>query len=194
MTSTTKPQTTSQLLADLETGKAAYPAAAAARQEYLRQKEAEVARDKADPSINSPATIAKIIGELNAAQESAEALDNMQVEYLQRQREERFFRENADALADALEVDLAAATSKLPERRKSFVAWLTELPSKLYQPEVTEAERDALLEERQKREDAEEALQANIRAAKSGIAYFRKNPLPANFGGPRGIIGAINLG
>ena len=194
MTSTTNKMTTAQLLADLETGKATFPTVAASYQEYILGKHADVAKLKQNPSAYPPASGVKLINELNAATEIAAMLGDVHVGFLQKQFEERFFRENSDALADALEVDLAAATSKLPERRKSFVAWLTELPSKIYQPEVTEAERDALLEERQKREDAEEALQANIRAAKSGIAYFRKNPLPANFGGPRGIIGVINLG
>jgi len=190
---TPKSKTTAQLLAELAAGQAKFPAAAAERKEYLLQKQAELARDKKDPSVNSPAVITRIIGELNAAQESVEMLDGVQIDYLQRQFTENFFRENSADLSDALELDLEIATVTMPERRKSFVTWLTALPSKIYQPEVTEAERDALLLERQKREDAEDVLQANIRDARSGIAYFRSNPTEANFGGPRGIIASINL-
>ena len=120
-------------------------------------------------------------------------LDELQISYLQRQFTENFFRENSADLADALELDLEIGTLKLPEKKKSLISRLTEFPSKFFGAGVTENERTALLLEREKLESDAEAVEAAIRDAKSGIAYFRSNPTEANFGGPRGIIASINL-
>ena len=95
---------------------------------------------------------------------------------------------------DALEVDLAAKTNKLPSVMDSLKKWLTELPSKIYSPELTEAEKDALLIERQKREDSAEVLRCNIRDARSAITRYRQDPLAENYGHASGILGYINLG
>ena len=187
-TNKTKTASTAQLLAELEAGKAKFPAAAAERKEYLLQKQAELARDKNDPSINSPAAISRIVGELNAAQESVEMLDDLQISYLQRRFTENFFRENGDTLADAQLVDLDAATASEPRLIESLKKWLGEFPAKIYQPTISDSDKNALLDERESRENAAEILRCNIRDCRAAIEYFRRNSTPENFGPTRSLL------
>ena len=190
-TTSPKPKTTTEYLAGLDGGKANIAAAAESYQTSLAEKQTGWAAFQMDPSAVPVADAVRLMSELTALEKLTEKFDSQMVGYLKRQFEEVFFRDNSEVLADALERDLAAATVKLPERKKSLVARLAEWPSKYFGLPVAGDERAALFDERQKLEAEAEALEANVRDEKSGIEYFANNPTPANFGSVRGIIAGI---
>jgi len=194
MSKLTDQKSTAELLAELEAGKTRIATAAESYQTALAEKQAAFKLFQTNPAAVPVSEAVRIITELNGLTELTERFDAQLVDYLQRHHAERSYRENADAFADALEADLAAATIKFPERKKSFIAWLAGLPAKIYQSEVNSLERAALLEEREKRELAEEILESNIAAAKNEIRYYRANPLPENYGRAAGSVAGINLG
>ena len=188
---TQKSKTTAQLLAELEAGKAKFPAAAESYQQHLQEQNAEIARFRQDPSPYPPPFISKLIGERNSIQEAIEMLDDLQISYLQRRFTENFFRENGDTLADAQLAELDAASARAPRLIESLKKWLGEFPAKIYQPTISDSDKNALLDERESRENAAEILRCNIRDCRAAIEYFRRNPTPENFGPTRSLLVVI---
>jgi len=189
---TIRPKSSAAFIAELHAGQAKFPAAAVASREHVRQLKVKVDRYQMDPSIYLPAEIAGIVAELEAAKQVESMLDDNQVEYLQRHFEANFFRDNAGPIADSLLHDLEATAERMPSKIEALKKWLSDLPGKIYQPTISEDEKTALLEERDRRETDAQITANNIRDCRSEIEYFRANPTAANYGGPAGLLGQIS--
>ncbi len=183
--------TTSQLLADLETGKATFPDAAKSYQEYILGKQADVAKLKQDPAPYPPAVGVKLIAELNAAKEIAGMLSDQQVEYLQRQFTEKFYFDNSAAFVAAATVDLNAVLERQPGVVEKVKAGLVAKITQAWDRATGREDRDRLLAERDAQEDKLAALECSVTSARAAVARFATTPTAQHFGEVQGAIGCV---
>ncbi len=191
MTSTTKPQTTSQLLADLETGEATFPTVAASYQEYILGKHADVAKLKQDPASYPPAVGVKLIAELNAAKEISGMLSDQQVEYLQRQFTEKFYFDNSAGFVSAATADLTAILERQPGFVEKIKTGLVAKITQAWDKATRREDRDRLLAERDAQEDKLAALECSVTSARAAVARFATTPTAQHFGEVQGAIGCV---
>ena len=121
----------------------------------------------------------------------AAAFSPQMLEFQLRAFDERFFREEKDVCLTAFNSELDAALVPQPSYVAKLTKWLSELPSRIYAPTVTAEEREKLLAERDKKEDAAEALASAIVNARAAISRFSATPSPEFFGGVQSAISFV---
>ncbi len=191
MTSTTNKMTTSQLLADLHTGQTKIASAAESYKAALTEKQAAFKSFQANPAAVPVSEAVRIISELNGLQELTETFNPQLVDFLQRQLADQTFISRKDEFVLASNSELDAALVPQPSYVAKLTKWLSELPSRIYAPTVTVEEREKLLAERDKKEDAAEALASAIVNARAAISRFSATPSPECFGGVQSAISFV---
>jgi len=129
--------------------------------------------------------------ELQALTPMAVAFNDGMLDFQLRAFDERFFAEEKDVCVSAFNSELDAALVPQPSYVAKLTKWLSELPSRIYAPTVTVEEREKLLAERDKKEDAAEALASAIVNARAAISRFSNTPSPECFGGVQSAISFV---
>ncbi|MCX6879478.1 MAG: hypothetical protein NTW21_37595 [Verrucomicrobia bacterium] len=143
-------------------------------------------------SLTRPEAIA-LYHELLALQPIAEAFDERMLDYQLREYDKRFYSENAAGLVPALKSLLATKTAPRDGWKQGVVKLLQEYPAKLFRPAMTGAERDQLVAERDRKEYAAAAIEANIVSAETAIARYETDPSVENYSGAISAIGIISF-
>ena len=131
--------------------------------------------------------------ELLALEPMAAAFSPRMVDYQLRAFDEKFFAEHKDVCVLAFNSELDAVTEPLPAFWERLIKWGQDVIAQIHSPSTTAEEREKMLEERDRREAAAEALVSNICFAKAAIARFDSAPTATHFGECRGAISNVKL-
>ncbi len=183
--------TTAQLLADLHTGQTKIASAAESYQAALTEKQAAFKSFQANPAAVPVSDAVRIISELNGLQELTETFNPQLVDFLQRQLADQTFISRKDEFVLASNSELDAALVPKDTYFDKLIKWGQDILTKIHSPATTAEEREKLLVERDKREDAAETLVNNICFAKAAIARFSATPTAQHFGEAQAAISCV---
>ena len=193
MKTTTKYQSLAEVTSTILGEKQKIQTSADAYQESLRERRQAFDAFRSNPAAFTVAQATAVVSNLSTAEKLSEIFDAGMVEHLQRQLEERFLIDEADAIA-------ATATAALEERLKprasyieALTKWFQEISATIFTKDQSDLEREKILIERDRREAEAQALESNTVGARSAIQYFKNNPTPQNYSDIISALGSVNF-
>ena len=191
MTSTTKPASSAAIIAQRDAGHKGITARANSVQADASDRKTRWQDYLNNPlSLDRPAAMA-LFHELQALTPMAVAFNDGMLEWQIREFDKRFFAEEKPVCVSVLNTELDAALVPKDTYFDKLIKWGQDVLAKIHSPATTPEEKEKLLVERDRREDAAETLVNNICFAKAAIARFSNTPTAQHFGEVQGAIGCV---